>query len=392
MNDNNESQIEMIDVQLLSPHPRNKEIYGQEDIKELADKIEKSGWINPLLVNQNNITISGHRRELACIYLDIKEVPIRRIKFKDENEELERLLLENEYREKTMVQKVQEGLLWEEIESKKAKERMLSGGYPMDTVPQGIKNEKGATRDIIASKISMGSGRTYTRAKTAAIEINKLRQKGKVKDAEFLTIILNDNVRGAKDIAENKIIDKIPEDIKDKVIKKELSVNKAVSQIRKDFNIITDNMKQSKKQVEEEPKIETKKCRQCEREKPITEFYEGKNICKDCHNENRNKNRNPKDVYGNEIKIDKEKIKGIDIEAIIANVKDTNKNINMIDYNAISMEFSCNIDMFIQNISKYINMADIYKLNNIDKDNKNKILQSIENIDNTMNQIKNFLI
>ena len=172
--DEDKQEIEMIDIQLLKSHPKNKEIYGQEDIINLAESIKKNGLKNPLLVNQNNIIISGHRRTYACIYLGIKEVPIIRIEFKNENEELERLLLENEYREKTMTQKVEEGLMWEEIEKKKAKQRKIAtqnnnkAKAEVDNVPQQV--EQGKTRDIVSEKVDIGSGRTYTRAKIAVIE------------------------------------------------------------------------------------------------------------------------------------------------------------------------------------------------------------------------------
>lgn len=66
-----------------------------------------------------------------------------------------------------------QSIMWEEIERKKAKERQgISGSQNlslvMDNVPQ---LEKGSTRDIIAEKADIGSGRTYTRAKIAVIEI-----------------------------------------------------------------------------------------------------------------------------------------------------------------------------------------------------------------------------
>lgn len=50
---------------------------------------------------------------------------------------------------------MKEAEVWEGIEKEKARQRMLSGGYPMDNVPQG-----GETRDIVAEKIGLGSGET----------------------------------------------------------------------------------------------------------------------------------------------------------------------------------------------------------------------------------------
>lgn len=77
-------------------------------------------------------------------------------------------ILENEYREKNNFQKAQEGKLWEEIEKERAKQRQaINGsnnlGLNKEHVP--YLGEKGQSRDIIAEKVSMGSGRTYERAK-----------------------------------------------------------------------------------------------------------------------------------------------------------------------------------------------------------------------------------
>jgi len=128
-----------ISIDKLKPHPINKNIYGEEskEIKMLSEQIKKSKMITNLIVNQDNIIISGHRRYYACLILNIKEVPCKKIIFKDENEELERLLIENQYRDKTTEQKAREGQLQEKIERDKAEKRMLSGIHPMDSGPQG---------------------------------------------------------------------------------------------------------------------------------------------------------------------------------------------------------------------------------------------------------------
>ncbi|AGK97578.1 hypothetical protein [Clostridium pasteurianum] len=68
-----------------------------------------------------------------------------------------------------MTQKAQEGKLWQEIEKKKAKKRMLSGGYPTDN---GSEGEKWEVRNIIADKVGIGSGRTYECAKVAIDKID----------------------------------------------------------------------------------------------------------------------------------------------------------------------------------------------------------------------------
>ncbi|AJA49559.1 hypothetical protein CPAST_c34980 [Clostridium pasteurianum DSM 525 = ATCC 6013] len=75
-----------------------------------------------------------------------------------------------------------------------------------DNVPQSNNNENSRSRDAIADKVDIGSGRTYERAKNAVNKIDELKKNHKNKDAEFLTVVLNESVRGAKDLAEDDVI------------------------------------------------------------------------------------------------------------------------------------------------------------------------------------------
>lgn len=67
-----------------------------------------------------------------------------------------------------MTQKTQEGKLWEEIETRKAKERQKATQFGNNTVMDNVPSpqDKGAVRDIIVQKVGIGSGRTYERAKS----------------------------------------------------------------------------------------------------------------------------------------------------------------------------------------------------------------------------------
>ena len=99
-----------IDINLLQESPINHEIYGDDDsvqLAELVEKIKVSGYIKPLIINRNYLIISGHRRYRAAKALGMKEIEVEMIN-KDENQELEILLAENAFREKTTLQKVRE--------------------------------------------------------------------------------------------------------------------------------------------------------------------------------------------------------------------------------------------------------------------------------------------
>jgi len=80
----------------LLPHPRNARIYGEdEDVFQLVESIRNSGWIKPLVITPARIVISGHRRRMAALVLDLDTVPVEVREFESATAELEALLLEN---------------------------------------------------------------------------------------------------------------------------------------------------------------------------------------------------------------------------------------------------------------------------------------------------------
>lgn len=344
--------MENIDITLLKPHPKNIDIYGKEDIKELSEKIKESGWIKPLVINMDNVVISGHRRLKACKLLGINDIPYERISFTNENEELERLLLENQSRDKTNYQKTQEAKFWEEVIKEKARLRKLSNlknqtteveKFPprkndnvenkdVENSPhRGQEKEIGKTRDIVAEKVGFGSGKTYAEAKKVADKIDELKEEGNTKDSEFLEAVMNESVNGAKNLV-NEDLTQVDETLKDKVINKQMTAKEAVKEIKK----VIDNKDE-----------------------------------------------------GKEIKIDKEKIKAIDIQKIIESVKDTDKNINNTDENSLTMEVCCNVDKFKENITMYIDFEEHFE--DMSKENKIKIKEHIDELEDVLNRIKGFL-
>jgi len=188
-----------ISTSLLQEHPLNQQIYGTEDPKqfeELVEKIRNSNWIKPILINKQYRIISGHRRVRAAIQLGIPEVDCEILSV-DEDRQLELLLAENAFREKTTIQKVREAEFYHEIESKKAQQRQLAGVDPVEMVPQGEK--AGKTRDIVAEKIGM-SGKSYDKARKVVTQIDNENE-----DAFkfFLEDTLNENIEAA-----SKLVDK----------------------------------------------------------------------------------------------------------------------------------------------------------------------------------------
>jgi len=186
---------EMIDPRKLRPHPRNKELYGEEDVAELVARIEESEWIKPLVINEKNLVISGHRRLRAALKLKLPEIPVERRKFEDGVSEFEALLLENAVREKTIEQKIREGKAWEEIEGERARARQRTstgGAKPQlrDTRPTAAK---GRARDAVAERVGLGSGRNYQRGAQIVEAADALIKGGKEGAGKALLRIMNED-------------------------------------------------------------------------------------------------------------------------------------------------------------------------------------------------------
>ncbi|MBD2771199.1 ParB/RepB/Spo0J family partition protein [Iningainema tapete] len=166
--------LQLVPSSLLYIHPINSSIYGEsEDLNELEKSIQKTNWIEPLIVTfdgERYRIVSGNSRYKVSQKLGIKQVPCEVKVFTSEAEELKFLLAGNIQREKTIEQKVREGWLWEEIEREEAKARMLKGSTaPMENSPGG------AVRDIVAKRVGLGSGKTYEHASAAVKEMDDSR-------------------------------------------------------------------------------------------------------------------------------------------------------------------------------------------------------------------------
>ena len=130
----------------LKPHPRNEEIYGEnESIDELVATMRKSGIVTIMTITDDNVIISGHRRWKSCKQLVAEgdkrfcEVNCEVREFDNEWEELEYLVIDNNSRDKTMEQKAREAQVLIEAEKELGKKRMLAGKKidPVAVPPQG---------------------------------------------------------------------------------------------------------------------------------------------------------------------------------------------------------------------------------------------------------------
>lgn len=73
------AQLERALVELpigeLSPSPRNARTHSRKQIRQIADSIERFGFTNPVLVDDDNLIIAGHGRVEAARLLGLTSVP-----------------------------------------------------------------------------------------------------------------------------------------------------------------------------------------------------------------------------------------------------------------------------------------------------------------------------
>lgn len=91
-------EAQLLAVDSLSPHPQNNDFFdditgGKWD--EFLESVKASGIIEPLIITQNKVVVSGHQRLRACKELGIKNVYCIVRSYKSEDEVLRDLIETN---------------------------------------------------------------------------------------------------------------------------------------------------------------------------------------------------------------------------------------------------------------------------------------------------------
>lgn len=69
-------KIEYFDVSKLKFYPNNPRIFGEKEIQEVITSFMKHGIIIPLLIDKDNVVLSGNLRLVACQRLKLKQAPV----------------------------------------------------------------------------------------------------------------------------------------------------------------------------------------------------------------------------------------------------------------------------------------------------------------------------
>ncbi len=79
----------------LKPSPRNARTHDGRQIRQIADSIDRFGFTNPVLIDENSTLIAGHGRLEAANMLGLKQIPAIRIAHLSEAEKRALMLADN---------------------------------------------------------------------------------------------------------------------------------------------------------------------------------------------------------------------------------------------------------------------------------------------------------
>ena len=151
----------LIEIEKIKIKDRIRKDFG--NIQELADDIKENGLINPPVITPDTYElITGERRIRAMKLLGYKQIEVRPMAVKDAEHQLNLEISENEARKDfSKTERIDYARRLERIESLKAKGRMSDGGKGRENFP----DLRGRTRDVVASKLDIGSGKQYEKEK-----------------------------------------------------------------------------------------------------------------------------------------------------------------------------------------------------------------------------------
>lgn len=71
--------IQQIDPKALKPYKNNAKIHTDEQVGQIILSIQDFGFNDPIAVDENNMIIEGHGRQLAAIRMGLDQVPCIRL-------------------------------------------------------------------------------------------------------------------------------------------------------------------------------------------------------------------------------------------------------------------------------------------------------------------------
>ena len=67
--------IKHIEINKLIPYANNPVLHSEEQIKKLAGVIGEYGFLQPIVIDSNNVIVAGHGRYEASKLIELNQVP-----------------------------------------------------------------------------------------------------------------------------------------------------------------------------------------------------------------------------------------------------------------------------------------------------------------------------
>lgn len=88
-------QIDWLSVDTLKPYARNARTHSRKQVRQIADSIERFGFTNPVLIDDDAMILAGHGRVQAAKLLRLAKVPCLRLSSMSEAEKRAYILADN---------------------------------------------------------------------------------------------------------------------------------------------------------------------------------------------------------------------------------------------------------------------------------------------------------
>jgi hypothetical protein len=91
--------VEYLDPNRLKPHPGNARTHSRKQRQAIAASIRRFGFVNPVLVDEDDVIIAGHGRVMAAKELELATIPVIRIEHMNEDERRAYVIADNKLAE-----------------------------------------------------------------------------------------------------------------------------------------------------------------------------------------------------------------------------------------------------------------------------------------------------
>ena len=246
--------MQMMKVCELVPHPRNNEFFDDltgERWAEFLESVKTSGVIEPVVVTEDKVIISGHQRVRACKELGIEEIPVEVKLYEGDDKKVVKDLIETNVRQRgtiggsdqQIVARVEALKEWYDIGKGKLGNVNRTNGTISSGEDMCIPDKDMRITDLLGMLgLTERQYKTAQKIATCAIpEVQQLIENGTVSRRTVADLIAKLSPEDQR-----KLLDKLPDDVKFTA----KSIEKKIEEIRAEGTKNANAVQQQKDKLE----------------------------------------------------------------------------------------------------------------------------------------------